>query len=520
MTMFSSLQRNRQTNEANTPSTSRPQKTANKTNSTPKNAVWNYLATSNTPDISRVKHSTVQPKLKIGEPNDKYEQEADRVADQVMRMPDPTEDEALNIQRKINPISIQKKCAACENELQRQLTEDEEPQTVQMKGDSSSNKSAAQVPDKTANKIQSLRGKGKPLSAETRSFFEPRFGQDFGQVRVHTNQSAVNSANSINAKAYTLDNNIVFGNNQYNPRSSACRRLIAHELTHVIQQGSVNENRIRHGYDIKNILNSTSNYFPVRHVQRQEKTSKSKREEMIEMLKDRLANKQWRGVALTLNGFSLGDIKLMTNTKMTIHQMKQTRPAVEQLLIKGWPRTQPILDALDFSALTKGAKLRPQSNTIWSTYQSISYDVYNKNVPGVWKFIGGSIGKDFDGENSCAARISYSMNYGGSDINNSDPGWIYKNNPAVSYEGKDGDNKKYILSAWYMMKYLKLKWGKWDKFIRKNAEAVDVRDSLKTNQIAVFAGAHHVGIIKQGYNEPYVYHDPGVMPVAVWVLKK
>lgn len=83
-------------------------------------------------------------------------------------------------------------------------------------------------------------GGGSPLEHGTRSFMEDRFGQDFSNVRVHTNDHAADSAKAIDAKAYTSGNNIVFDNGQYNPGSQSGQTLLAHELAHVVQQsGSI-----------------------------------------------------------------------------------------------------------------------------------------------------------------------------------------------------------------------------------------------------------------------------------------
>lgn len=84
--------------------------------------------------------------------------------------------------------------------------------------------------------IESLRGGGQPLPESTRSFFEPRFGHDFSRVRVHHDARAAESARAINARAYTRGRDIVFGAGQYAPGTSSGQRLLAHELTHVIQQ--------------------------------------------------------------------------------------------------------------------------------------------------------------------------------------------------------------------------------------------------------------------------------------------
>jgi hypothetical protein len=83
-----------------------------------------------------------------------------------------------------------------------------------------------------------LSSPGQPLNAGTRAFMEPRFGYDFSQVRVHTDARAAESAQAVNALAYTVGRGVVFGEGQYAPETSGGRRLLAHELTHVVQQGS------------------------------------------------------------------------------------------------------------------------------------------------------------------------------------------------------------------------------------------------------------------------------------------
>ena len=83
-----------------------------------------------------------------------------------------------------------------------------------------------------------LRSPGQPLDPATRDFFEPRFGHDFSQVRVHVDTKAAESARAVNAFAYTVGRNVVFGSGQYAPRRDAGQRLLAHELTHVAQQSN------------------------------------------------------------------------------------------------------------------------------------------------------------------------------------------------------------------------------------------------------------------------------------------
>ena len=85
-----------------------------------------------------------------------------------------------------------------------------------------------------------LRGAGQPLDASARNYLEPRFGQDFSHVRVHTDSQAAQAAQAVNALAYTVGPNVVFGSGQYKPETVAGKFLLAHELTHVVQQSHAN----------------------------------------------------------------------------------------------------------------------------------------------------------------------------------------------------------------------------------------------------------------------------------------
>jgi hypothetical protein len=116
-------------------------------------------------------HAAIQPKLTIGTPGDKYEQEADRAAEQVMRMPGPV----------------------------------------------------AGTSDQT-------------LSPQERSFFEPRFGHDFSQVRIHADTGSAEMADALNAEAFTFGRHIYFGAGKRRPRTTEGNQLLAHELAHVVQQ--------------------------------------------------------------------------------------------------------------------------------------------------------------------------------------------------------------------------------------------------------------------------------------------
>jgi uncharacterized protein DUF4157 len=131
------------------------------------------------------------------------------------------------------PRSIQRRCNECEDELRKQPGKEKE--TLRFKKD------AGGVPDVGSNiesQISALRNGGQPLPQSLRKFFEPRFGYDFNQVRLHTDARAAAAARTVNAKAFTLGRSIVFGAGQYAPTTSTGKHLLAHELTHVTQQDS------------------------------------------------------------------------------------------------------------------------------------------------------------------------------------------------------------------------------------------------------------------------------------------
>lgn len=171
----------------------------------------------------------VQAKLSIGQPGDRYEQEADSVAAQVMKMPDPSlESESLQRQE----------LGSAEEEdthLQTQPLAGQISQGVQLKAAGKSNSNQASAGLETSLKSQG--GKGQPLGQETRNFMESRFGSDLGGVRVHTDEAAVKMNREVGAKAFTHGQDIYFNSGQYNPGSSSGKELLAHELTHTHQQG-------------------------------------------------------------------------------------------------------------------------------------------------------------------------------------------------------------------------------------------------------------------------------------------
>src|SRR6266705_3194415 len=175
----------------------------------------------------------MQAKLAVSEPHDPLEQEADRVADEVMRMPEPAVGPADAISPR-RPSSIQRRCSECEEELQREaLAEEEEAPPIARKQE---NASSSHETSRTESLVSKLPGRGEPLPDSVRNFMEPRFGVDFSAVRVHTGPEAHRSTEEISALAYTAWNHIVFRAGQYDPLRESGKRLLAHELTHVLQQ--------------------------------------------------------------------------------------------------------------------------------------------------------------------------------------------------------------------------------------------------------------------------------------------
>ncbi len=153
-------------------------------------------------DKNKKDEEKIQKKNRVGASNDPLEAEADSVAEQVVS--------GSTAPVQVTPVSSSIQRSAAENESSAPASVD-----------------------------QAIAGPGKPLDGNTRDFMESRFGQDFSQVRIHQGSDAEKSAHDVNANAYTLGNDIVFGADQYDPHSHTGKRLLAHELTHVLQQSNV-----------------------------------------------------------------------------------------------------------------------------------------------------------------------------------------------------------------------------------------------------------------------------------------
>ncbi|QZZ22010.1 DUF4157 domain-containing protein [Leptothermofonsia sichuanensis E412] len=234
----------------------------------------------------------IQAKLSVGKPNDTYEQEADRVADSVMRMPDlPVQRQAEEEQAQPKPMAeqgaslaqrqadekeetaqtkpligsitplVQRQTEEKEEQaqmlqraeekeepvqmLQRAEEKEEQAQMLQRAEEKEEPAQAKEEPGQTPavtanleNRIQSMRSGGQPLPDSTRSFFETRFGYDFSGVRIHTDSQADEVSRQLNAQAFTIRQNVFFSAGRYEPHTTQGKWLLAHELTHTVQQQS------------------------------------------------------------------------------------------------------------------------------------------------------------------------------------------------------------------------------------------------------------------------------------------
>jgi hypothetical protein len=228
--------------------------------------------------------SPIQAKLTVSSPDDPQEKEADAVADQVMRMPEPAaapaqkeeekiqakeEKEELQAKLQTPAIAVQRKCAACgkEDKVQTKLyrmIQRSEDSSISFADDAAGETTAdyninrkelalhssdiiqcsgrgppAGSPQaKFESSLSSSKGSGSPLPDTTKQFMESRFGADFSGVRIHTGSYAENLSTGIHAQAFTHGNDIYFNSGKYSPHTEAGGTLLAHELTHTIQQGA------------------------------------------------------------------------------------------------------------------------------------------------------------------------------------------------------------------------------------------------------------------------------------------
>jgi hypothetical protein len=187
---------------------------------------------SNAEPIKKTKQSAdyvIQPKLMIGPANDIYEQEADKVAEQITRMPQPNLQTQNRKGARIKSKYLFRQIAPSAQMLRK------EEKNEHNRGKALPN-SSLEIPSDLEVRIQSLKGAGQPLPNSARAFFESFFGYDLSSVRIHIGAPASELTMALRADAFTTKENVVFGSNQYDTETRQGRLLLAHELTHVVQQ--------------------------------------------------------------------------------------------------------------------------------------------------------------------------------------------------------------------------------------------------------------------------------------------
>lgn len=175
-------------------------------------------------DFGRIPfYAHAQTRIDRNTPGDSCEQAANSIAERVMRIPEHEVAGSLDKVQFSNSTILQ----------QRQRAEGRRQQGVlQRKGI----RSDVAIDGHVESEIKAVHNNGIALPSSVRSFFEPRFGYDFAAVRIHTDSRAARLARNVRARAFTLDHNIVFGSGEYSPNTKKGKHLLAHELTHVIQQ--------------------------------------------------------------------------------------------------------------------------------------------------------------------------------------------------------------------------------------------------------------------------------------------
>jgi uncharacterized protein DUF4157 len=170
--------------------------------------------------VSLPKAGAFQTKLAINQPGDEYEQEADRVAERVIRMPEP------KLRRVCAAPQVSRKCASCEEEEKKEL------QAKRIDG------GGLAVGEAPSIVHEVLRQPGRPLDSGMRTFMEQRFGHDFSDVRIQDDFGAGQASLALRARAFTVGSRVLFAPGEYRPQTESGRHLLAHELAHTVQQRS------------------------------------------------------------------------------------------------------------------------------------------------------------------------------------------------------------------------------------------------------------------------------------------
>ncbi|HTA23112.1 MAG TPA: DUF4157 domain-containing protein [Terriglobales bacterium] len=177
---------------------------------------------------------TASTGLRIGPPNDYFEQEADRIADEVMAGAMERREWSLSQMSLDAPLRRKCSCGGWSSSSgQCDECKDKEQKTLQRKA---SGAVESDVAPPIVHEV--LNSPGQPLDRATRDFFEPKFGYDLSKVRIHTDVRAAESSRAVGAVAYTVGHDVVFRSSRYSTHSTEGRKLLAHELAHVMQQSA------------------------------------------------------------------------------------------------------------------------------------------------------------------------------------------------------------------------------------------------------------------------------------------
>ena len=211
-----------------------------------------------------------QASLSVGAPDDPYEQEAEKVSSQVMNNYEQVTSlqrklDVFGVQHSIQPMTIatrisrklqrilfkhrlQKKCDECEKEEKMHAKSDR----IQFSGEE------AVVPAQMESMIQNQRGSGQAMDPITQTAMESSFGADFSSVKIHTDSTAVQMSRDLHAHAFTIGNDIFFNEGRYQPQTKAGAGLLAHELTHVVQQGAAVQNKSVNRLPFSNLFSNNT----------------------------------------------------------------------------------------------------------------------------------------------------------------------------------------------------------------------------------------------------------------------
>jgi Domain of unknown function (DUF4157) len=193
----------------------------------------------------------IQAKLTVGQSNDKYEQEADAVANKVVqRWAIPN---AVNAMPTITPFNInaaQRACAACEKEDKDHIQRKESGEMT--------------ASPSVESRLSATKGGGNPLPESTRTHMESSIGANFSNVRVHTGGEAVQLSQDLSAHAFTHGSDVYFNSGKFAPNTQSGRHLLAHELTHTVQQGSGLQRMIQRSIETSTTCRTFKNKFKIK----------------------------------------------------------------------------------------------------------------------------------------------------------------------------------------------------------------------------------------------------------------